>query len=113
MDNLSKETYAPDQNNSYRYNGNLDTSDAAHPRYVFNISRFAQQVIKGQRKNYGFYLVVANTDIVYGNIYDGDKTKELIAVRRDNYMERVVLAGSGNSSLKPQFNLSYIKLKKE
>lgn len=108
MDSAGRETYAPDQSNSYRYDGNYDV---ANKRYVFNIATFAQQVIKGQIKNYGFYLVVANTDVIYGSVYDGDTSKELLTVRRDNYMERVILAGSG-SSLKPEFNLSYIKLKK-
>ncbi|MBX3163468.1 MAG: DUF4270 family protein [Bacteroidetes bacterium] len=107
MDSLGREIYAPDQSNSARYDG---VYDSGNKRYVFNIARYAQQVIKGQRKNYGFYLVVANTDLLYSPVYDGN-AKELLTVRRDNFIERVVLSGN-NGTKKPVLNLSCIKLKK-
>lgn len=108
MDSLGRETYSPDQlSNDFRFGG---TYDSEKKNYVFNIARYAQQVIKGERKNYGFYLVVAGASTLYSSYREGE-SKELITVRRDNYMERVVLAGSNNSQ-KPVLNLSYIKLKK-
>jgi hypothetical protein len=71
-----------------------------------------QAILSGARKNNGFYLVVANTDnlLTYKNYYQVP-AKELLLVARDNYIERVVLAGSNNALLKPVLNLSYVKIK--
>jgi hypothetical protein len=108
MDAQGREMYALDQADNSRYDGNYD---ATTQRYVFNIARHAQQIAEGKLKNYGFYLVVANTSIIYSNVYDGP-AKELALVRRDNYAERVILAGSNKGSLKPVLNVAYVKLNK-
>jgi hypothetical protein len=79
---------------------------------VFNLAREAQLIFNGQKKNRGFYLVVANTEISLNTLYLKD-SKELLTIRRDNYIERVILAGSANTALKPKFNLSYVKFKNE
>jgi hypothetical protein len=112
LDSLGRETFAIDQKSSSdlaRYNGNYDVIER---RYVFNIARHAQAIAAGKIKNYGFYLVVANSDFLssYNNVYVENSTA-LFYLKRDEYIERVVLAGSANSSLKPVFKLSYIKLK--
>ncbi len=78
-----------------RYDGKYD---AQNNRYVFNIARHAQAILKGERKNNGFRLVVAESD--------GVTTLFL----RDIFIQRVVLAGH-NTNLKPVFNLSYSKIK--
>ena len=43
-----------------------------------------QGIVRGKIKNYGFYVVVADANKVY-------------TTRRDNYINRVVLAGSGSA----------------
>ncbi|MDP1802336.1 MAG: DUF4270 family protein [Bacteroidota bacterium] len=99
LDSLGKETYAVDQLTTtdfvQRYGGDFD---AANNRYVFNIPRHVQAILTGKKKNYGFHIVVADPD-------------PTIVVRRDNYAERVVLAGNShpNTTLRPKFNLSFIK----
>jgi hypothetical protein len=113
-DSTGKEVFVQDQVNAVdgaRYNGAYDADTKS---YVFNIARHAQAVLSGKKKNYGFYLVVANTENVptYSPSYIGS-TKELRYVGRDNYVERVVLAGSNQLDLKPVFNLSYIKFKND
>jgi hypothetical protein len=93
-----QETYALDQLNDLdrsRYNGEYDYDNN---RYVFNIARHVQAIMRGTQTNYGFYVVVANPSPIYTS-------------RRDNYAERIVLAGSNHATLKPKFNLSFIKLK--
>lgn len=112
-DSAAKEIYALDQLNATdaaRYGG---TYDEEGKRYVFNIARHVQAVLSGKRKNFGFYLVIANTDnLLFGyNLTYYGSTKELSFLRRDDYVERVVLAGSNHPSLKPVLNLSYIKLR--
>lgn len=100
MDSLSRENYVVDQLNAtdaQRYDG---VYDANNNRYVFNIARHVQAIFNGQKKNYGFYLVVADPSA-------------LSAVKRDNHAERVVIAGVKNSSLKPKFNLSYVKFRND
>jgi hypothetical protein len=112
MDTLSREVYLTDQLNAtdhVRYDG---TYDQTNNRYVFNIAREAQLIFRGQKKNRGFYLVVANTNISLYTVYAGT-SKELLPLRRDNYIERVILAGFNNTLLKPKFNLNYIKFKNE
>lgn len=112
MDSLSRETYAQDLLGSVdyaRYDGKYDD---VNKRYVFNIAREAQLIFSGKKLNRGFYLVVANADFSLTTIYVGN-SKELAPMRRDNYYERVVLAGSNNAQYKPVLNLSYIRFKNE
>jgi hypothetical protein len=100
MDSLSRENFMIDQLNATdaaRYDG---TYDAANNRYVFNIARHVQAIMNGQRKNYGFYIVVADASA-------------LTTVKRDNHAERVVIAGVKHATLKPKFNLSYIKFRND
>jgi len=112
IDSLGRETFALDQTNATdaaRYNGKYDeTTDS----YTFNIARQVQAILSGKTKNYGFYLVVADADnlLTYKNYYSGS-SKELLLVKRDNYGDRVILAGSYSGSIRPVLNLSYVKLK--
>lgn len=99
IDSLNRESYTIDQlsaTDMARYGGDYDETNN---RYVFNIARHVQAILTGNKKNYGFYLVVANPEGIN-------------AIRRDNYAERVILAGTGKA-LKPVFNLSYIKFKND
>ncbi len=98
LDSLGKEIYAVDQlsNTDFlRYGG---VYNATNNSYVFNIPRHVQAILSGKKKNYGFHIAVADPD-------------PTIVVRRDNYAERVVLAGNAhpNLALRPKFNLSFIK----
>ena len=100
LDSLGKETYAQDQltaSDFARYGGNFDSDKN---RYVFNIARHVQAILKGKRKNYGFYVVVADANRIY-------------TARRDNFINRVIIAGANNTALKPKFNLSFVKFKNE
>jgi hypothetical protein len=107
MDSLGREMYALDQVDNVRYDG---TYDADNNRYVFNIARHAQLIMDGAAKNYGFYLIIANTSLLYPVAYN-PPSKDLVLVRRDDDERRVVLAGINQGILKPTFNLSYVKLK--
>lgn len=112
IDSLGRETYMQDMLSSTdyaRYDGNYDDTRKA---YVFNIAREAQQIFSGKKKNRGFYLVVANADITLRTIYAGD-AKELLPIRRDNYYQRIVLAGSAHMQRSPRFNLNYIRFKND
>lgn len=109
-DSLGREVFLQDQLNATdaaRLNGAYDADSKS---YVFNIARHAQAILSGKKKNYGFYLVVASTDnpLTYTPVYFSGM-KELRYITRDNYVERVVLAGSNHPTLKPVFNLSYIR----
>ena len=111
-DSTGREIFVQDQLNATdvaRYSGAYDADTKS---YVFNIARHVQAILSGKRKNYGFYLVMANTENVptFTPSYIGS-TKELRYVARDNYVERVVLAGSNQPDLKPVLNLSYVKFK--
>ena len=100
LDSLGRENYALDQLTSTdfaRYGGRYDSD---RQRYVFNIARHVQGIINGNVKNYGFYIVVANGD-------------RIINARRDNFINRVVLAGANDALLKPKFNVSFIKFKND
>jgi hypothetical protein len=100
IDSLNRENFVLDQLNTIdaaRYNGIYDETNK---RYVFNIARQVQAIMNGKKKNYGFYVVVADPSL-------------LSTVKRDNMAERVILAGVNNSTLKPKFNLSYIKFKND
>jgi hypothetical protein len=91
-----RDTFALDQTNSIdnlRYDGYYDDTRKA---YVFNISRHAQAILKGEIPNRGFNLYVADVD-------------RLTTARRDNHARRIVLYGSGRE-LKPTFNLSVVRL---
>lgn len=101
LDSLGKETYAVDQLSSVDFNNRYGGDyDAANNRYVFNIARHVQAIVNKEKKNWGFHLVVS----------DPERSS---VIRRDNYAERVVLAGNNNASLRPKFNLSYIKYKND
>jgi hypothetical protein len=78
-----------------RYGGVYDVDNK---RYVFNIPLHAQAILNGNRKNYGFYLVIADPAGI--NI-----------LRRDNFIEGVVLGGSNKGAKKPVLNLSYAHIK--
>jgi hypothetical protein len=87
-DSLGREMYTADQMSSLdfaRYNG---AYDAVNKRYVFNIPREIQQIVNGTKKNYGFWLVVANPDKTYASV-------------RDNNLRHIVLGGN-QSSLRPK-----------
>jgi hypothetical protein len=93
----SKESFAIDEltaDNLTRYDGTYNSDKNA---YVFNIARHVQAILRGQRTNFGFYVVIANPDPIYTS-------------RRDTYLERVVLCGTKNSINRPKFTLSYEKL---
>ncbi|MEO6302048.1 MAG: hypothetical protein ABIP51_02635, partial [Bacteroidia bacterium] len=98
LDSLGREAYSVDQlslTDFSRYGGDFDSDNN---RYVINIARHVQAIVNKKRKNYGFHLVIADPN-------------GALAIRRDNYAERVVLAGKdhSNGSLRPKFNLSFIK----
>lgn len=101
VDSLGREQYTLDQTNTTdlaRYDGGYDTDNF---RYVFNISRHVQAVMSGKRKNYGFYLVMADPTPPYPQT-------------RDAFIERVGFYGSAKSTVKPiTFSLSYIKFPKD
>lgn len=76
-----------------KYGGNYD---AANKQYVFNIARQVQKILNGSSTNYGFYLVNATPNISS-------------VIRRDNRLERIVIAGKNNISYKPIFKVTYVK----
>ncbi len=95
MDSLSREIFTFDQispTDFLRYYGG--SYDFDNQEYVFNISRDVQAIMNGTKKNWGFYLVVA----------DGDRT---YTVRRDDRSQRVVIGGSASALYKPTFKLTY------
>jgi len=99
IDENSLELFALDQANETdlaRYDGKYD---ATGNRIVFNISKTFQAIMRGTKVNRGFYLVIADPIPLY-------------TARRDNYAERIVLAGTANPNLYPRLNLSYTKLDK-
>lgn len=113
IDSLSKERFIEDHKNATafaRYDG---TYDSDNKRYVFNISREAQAILSGKKKNRGFYLVVAKSSVGLKELYSTSYCKELLPLRRDNYAERTVIAGSNNFNFRPRFNLSFVKLRNE
>ena len=100
IDENGKESLAQDQLTEVdleRYEGKYNASNNT---IVFNIARHAQAILRGTKQNRGFYLVIAEQSPLY-------------VVRRDNFVERIVLAGTSNPSLTPKFNLSYIKLSQD
>jgi hypothetical protein len=112
LDSLSRETYIKDLLTSTdysRYDGNYNSTINA---YVFNLAREAQAIFSGDKKNRGFYLVVADADLSKTLVYtQGDKI--LLPLRRDTYYQRIVLAGNNNVQLKPVFNLNYVRFKND
>jgi hypothetical protein len=97
VSSLGKDSLVFDQANSLdniRYDG---VYKAATKQYVFNIARHMQAVVKGQVVNRGFHLVVSDPQRV-GTFY------------RDENVERAVLGGPKNVSLKPTFKLTYSKV---
>lgn len=98
MDSASREIFTFDQLSSsdfLRYYGGSYDSD--NKEYVFNISRDIQAIMNGSKKNWGFYLVVADGDRAY-------------TVRRDDRSERIVIGGSASALYKPVFKLTYTPL---
>lgn len=93
--NESLGSHSYNVSNLSRYNGKYDSDKK---RYVFDIARFVQLVMNGDRKNYGFNLVVADPDI----------SKVIV---RDQYQNRVVFYGLNRLDLKPKCNLYYVKMK--
>ncbi|MBK9283078.1 MAG: DUF4270 family protein [Sphingobacteriaceae bacterium] len=97
IDENNYELFALDQASETdlaRYNGNYDFTSN---KIVFNLSKQFQAIMRGTKKNYGFYLVIADPSPIY-------------TARRDNYIERIILAGTGHATLGPKLNLSYVKL---
>jgi hypothetical protein len=97
ISDYSQELLAQDQLSETDLANYGGTYDELSGRVVFNIPREIQAVMRGRKKNRGFYLVVADPSPLY-------------TARRDNYHQRVVLAGTSHPTLKPKFNLSYVKL---
>ncbi len=93
--NESLGSHSYNVSNLSRYDGKYDSDKK---RYVFDIARFVQLVMNGDRKNYGFNLVVADPDI----------SKVIV---RDQYQNRVVFYGLNKLDLKPKCNLYYVKMK--
>lgn len=58
VDSLGKAFILDDQVDGIDFGGELNPNTLS---YKFNISRYAQQVVSGQRKNYGLYLVGGNS----------------------------------------------------
>jgi len=101
MDSASREIFTYDQISSsdfLRYYGGSYDSD--NREYVFNISRDIQAIMNGTKKNWGFYLVVADGDRAY-------------TVRRDDRSERIVIGGSASALYKPVFKLTYTSLEND
>jgi len=99
LDSLGREALTLDQRSSAyisRYDGNYDSENK---RYVFNIPLHTQAVLNGKRKNYGFALVLADPS-------------PLLVAFRDQNVEGVKLQGN-NGSLKPVFQMDYIRLPNE
>jgi hypothetical protein len=97
VSSAGKDSIVFDQANTtdnVRYNGNYDYT---RNRYVFNIARHMQAIVKGQVVNRGFNLVVSDPERS-GTFY------------RDEHLERVVLGGPKNSTYKPEFRLTYSKV---
>jgi len=112
IDSIGRESYAQDLLSSTDYSRFDGAYDEANNRYVFNLAREAQLIFSGKKKNRGFYVVMANADVGLTYDYIGDG-KQLKTVRRDLNYERVIFAGSSNATLKPQFNLNYIRFKND
>jgi hypothetical protein len=114
LDSLGRQIYSQDQlsfTDYTRYDGSYDRD--AH-KYVFNIARHVQAIANKQVKNYGFDLVVANSDQtlsspILAQLYI--LTNPSMAVRRDEYNNRTVFYGTGRSSKRPMFNISYVRIK--
>lgn len=113
MDSLGKERFTSDHRSNTTFDKYGGSYDPENKRYVFNIAAEAQAILSGKKKNRGFYLVVAKGVVGLKEIYSVDKSKDLLSLRRDNYAERVVLAGYNNITLKPRLNLSFVKLRNE
>lgn len=65
------------------------TYDATNKQYKFNISRYIQQVLAGQKSNNGLYILVSNGAIL---------------------ANRVVLGGGNSTDFKMKLNITYTKL---
>ncbi|MBL7933514.1 MAG: DUF4270 family protein [Bacteroidia bacterium] len=112
MDSLGKEKFTADNLTGTAFSKYGGSYDSDNKRYVFNIASEVQAILSGKKKNRGFYLVVARTFVGIKEEYNNN-AKEIFLLRRDNYAERVILAGYNNPSLKPRLNLSFVKLRNE
>ncbi len=95
-DEAGREIYIKDQfftTDLLRFGGSYDP---INKQYVFNISRHMQDIVSKKVKNYGFYLVVANTD-------------RFAVPRRDDKAERAIFGGVANVLYKPTFKLTFIR----
>jgi hypothetical protein len=95
-DATGREIYIKDQyytTDLLRFGG---AYDPVSKRYVFNISRHLQDVMSKKVFNYGFYLVVANSD-------------RYSVPRRDDKAERAIFGGLANALYKPTFKLTYVR----
>ncbi len=94
MDSTGKEIFTYDQINTIDFSKYGGSYDFANNEYVFNIARDVQNILNGNKKNYGFYLVVTDPDPAN-------------TARRDAYQQRIVLAGMANTQNKPIFRLTF------
>ncbi len=95
IDSANNEMFTIDQYNStYAYLQYGGTYDADNHQYVFNISRFIQQVLTGKRKYYGMYLVATDPTIT-------------LTARKDFFAARVVLGGYKNTALQPKLRIAF------
>jgi hypothetical protein len=78
-----------------RYNGQYDETGK---RYVFDISRHAQAIFRGDVPNLGFRLYVA----------DPERFK---ASLRDNFIQRAILHGASGGDKRPRLNLHVVRLR--
>lgn len=98
-DSLGRELLVSDQLSGsvlQRYDGFYDTTNKT---YSFDISRHIQSLLSKKQKDYGFYLVMADPS-------------PFLAIRRDNFAQRLILGGAQNASYKPQFKLTYVPFPK-
>jgi hypothetical protein len=77
----------PDANEGDSYLGGSYNSTTQE--YRFNIARYIQQVLTGEKNNNGLYLLAGNGSI---------------------NANRVVLGGAGSSTLPMKLNITYTKL---
>ena len=99
LDSLGRETTLQDLRNANyvsRFNGSYDSENK---RYAFNIPLHAQAILRGKIKNYGFALVIADSNPLY-------------TAFRDLNQQSCILQGAATAK-KPTFRLDYIRLKGE
>lgn len=99
LDSLGRETTLLDLKN-INYVSRFDGAyDSQNKRYAFNIPLHAQAILRGKIKNYGFALVMTDSDPLYSAF-------------RDLNQQSCILQGA-SAAKKPTFRLDYIRLKGE